>query len=194
MSLAALTVSIITSADNFSICSLFHGRTSVPLRRTVGCILSNFYVYYDLKTEASLHDYITGAYMEYLDSLSHGRVPPFKQFVYPYIQTVKNFFNYNYVWLEFSAMDFESAADGLSMEAGTIKPTKSRYQMYCAVLDIPGKRVNINLGYQPSTISPEKATLAVEIFSECLNNLLTEPCIKVYDLIKKIRRIYNERV
>lgn len=193
--MAAFTVCAVTGCDNFQFASLFHGRASIPAKRTVGCLVNSFFDFYDLGKGLNAKECISDAYMEYLESLSHGNYSTFGQVSFPYLPSLKNNFCFNYGWIKISAMDFAAIKSTLELDYGALPFIKSNGQFYSSVLDIkPERKLAVQTAYNVRVASKEQMERFGNIFMSCVSLTLDSPETDVKEIVNKALELNPENV
>lgn len=148
MSMVALTTYVATGKDNFALYSLTHGRHTFAQKKTVGCMMNTVPIFYDVDTNKPVSEQFSIWYMNYLDTLSHGRLTMGEQVPLSYKEPIKHFFNFNHGWMLFSPMEFGSFFEQADMEMEMLPMHNLSSQFYLSVLDVPGEHVRFSLDYQ----------------------------------------------
>lgn len=176
MTLAALTTYALTGKDNFSIASLSYGRMDAVARRTIGCMVSNPVVMYLVNPQLSFAEYALESYRNGLEMMRHLRYEGSRMTVYSYPKCVKAGFNFNYAWLLFSPMDFESVFRETGIRGRMFWSNSMIPQLYCAVFDIPKEnRVEIELRYQVKGFSAKQIRRILDTAINILTRALEDP-------------------
>lgn len=178
MTMAAFTTYVLTGKDNFCLYSLTHGRQNIQAKKTIGCMQNTVPIFYDLDVEKPVSEIISDSYMEFLEALSHGRLPMGEQTLLSYKEAIKNRFNFNHGWLLFSSMEygelFESSDD---LEMGFLPQLNIAYQFYVSMLEIQGDHITFELTYQTHKFKKTQAERMLNTYVEVCKFVASDPQI-----------------
>ncbi len=184
MSLVALTVNSLTGADNFCIYSLTHGRTTFPLKQTVGCMMNTVPMFYDINGGLTVREFLKNQYMAFLEYLSHGKLSSGEQTPLSYKEAFKNNFNFLHGWMMFSSMEYGNTTAHSKYEPKRLPYKTIPYQFYCAFLEVKGERVEINLTYQTRRFKREQILKAKEELCRIVEIIAQSPDATINSIIK----------
>lgn len=185
LSAAAYTVYRLTGKTNFCLCSLTHGRFDPDARRTVGCLMNVVPVFFNLDTDREFRASLQEEYMNFLETLKHGRLSISEQTPMSYKEPILHGFNFNHEWILVSAMEYGAAFSKSAYEAKMITATNQPYQFYAMVLEVPGERIDIRLRYQTHKFSSEQAGRFLQAFLDVMDRMTSSPGAKISSVREK---------
>ncbi len=178
MTMAALTTYVLSNKDNFCICSLSHGRNNFMAKKTVGCMQNTVQSFYDIDINKPVTALIENAYSDFLEALSHSRLPTTEHTPLGYMEALKNGLNFNHCWIMFSAMEFGTILENSTdLYINILPKTNLPHQLYVAMLEIPGDHITFNLEYQVRKYSLEQANRMLETYLKVCSAVVENPQI-----------------
>ena len=188
MTLAALTTYVMTGKDNFCIYSITHGRRKFAAKKTIGCMMNTVPIFYDIdNTDKTVAEYISESYLDFMDALTHARLPMGEQVPMSYKEPIKHFFNFNHGWLMFSTMDYETVKEKTDLEILDIPELNQPYQFYACVLEVPREYVKIILKYQTRKFNEKQVLNILETYKKVCAIVADNANMtirEVFDLVK----------
>jgi len=178
----ALTVHKLTGAYNFALGTLVHGRRDFKAKKTVGCMMNNTVVFYLIKKDDTLADFVSKHQVSYLSSLEHSHLPFAETLIPSYKEGIFNGFNFNHCWLLFSSMDYANALAEEGFSAGALTLPTITYQMYLAMLEHKDKCIQMQLSYQTRVFKAQEITHIMQTFTRIVDAIVTNP----QDIVKNI--------
>lgn len=177
MAIGALVVYSLTGKENFGLYALTHGRMTLPLKRTVGCMFNTFPVFYDLNPDQPASAFLQESYMTYLEALSHARFPVGDQILMAAKETYVKRFGYNYFWCVFSAMEFlEQGHQSDELEMDALESDNILGMFYCALLHEPSRQcMRIDLTYQCRCFSKEQIACVFDTALQLVRRIAVKP-------------------
>lgn len=175
MTAASLATKEITGKTNFSIHMLTHGRTTYPLRQTVGCMVRTIPVFLDRTGECSFAECVKKDCANYLDSMRHCRIPYRDHMKLCYWKSVFAGFNFFHNWLTISAMGLGKVSAESELGLYALPKTLLSSLIYCAVYDIPEEgMIRLGMVWQKARFTEEQMNGIMKTFFEILDNGLKE--------------------
>ena len=175
MTLAAVTTCVVTGKDNFTIFSLTHGRLNKYLKNTVGCMMNTVPVFYDLNMDIPVQSLFRTCYVEFLEMLSHGRLPLGEQVPMSYPEAIKHFFNFNPSWLMFSCMEYGDLFAHASYKMELLRAANQPHQFYLSMFEILGERLELELSYQTRKYKPDTVKMLLSAYSSVIQATIDHP-------------------
>ena len=175
MTMAALTVYRLTGKTNFCIYSLTHGRFDAIDRKTVGCLMNTVPTFFNLQLEHSFSQTLQDEYLNFLETLKHGRLSMSEQTPMSYKEAVLHGFNFNHAWLMISAMEYERTFAHSAYIGKALPGTNQPHQFYCSLLEVPGERMQFLLTYQTHRFKPDQVEMILNHFGDTLKMVTTNP-------------------
>ncbi len=175
MTVAALTVYRLTGKTNFCIYSLTHGRFDALDKKTVGCLMNTVPTFFNLQLDHSFSQTLQDEYLNFLETLKHGRLSMSEQTPMSYKEAVLHGFNFNHAWLAISAMDYERAFAQSTYIGKALPGKNSPQQFYGSVLEIPGERIQFVLTYQTHRFKPAQVERILANYHDTLQLVVANP-------------------
>ncbi|MEA4889046.1 MAG: condensation domain-containing protein [Clostridiaceae bacterium] len=186
MSAAAYTTYLITRKTNFCIYSLTHGRYDRAAKQTVGCLVNTIPVFYNLDPRRSISDTLKDDYLNFLDALKHGRLSMSEQTLLSYKEALLHGFNFNHAWLIISSMEYGAAFSQSVYEGNYILSRNQPHQFYCSLLEIPGEKIEIGLGYQTRKYTARQVDQVLQLFLEVIHGMILTPEAPLVRLAERV--------
>ena len=186
MTLASITTWVISGKENFCFYTMSHGRTSIPLKRTVGCMVTTVPVFFRVSGDTAVKSFLGESYLDYLDTVSHSRMPFKYHIITSYLQSVKCGFNFMHGWMQYSAMDFANVMSKLSIDISILKQDYLCCQFYCGALDVTGKHAEIALEYQTQKYSKDQITKFLDVHRKVIESAVNNPEIDLNTLKNQV--------
>lgn len=185
MTVVAVTTYVLTGKDNFALYSLTHGRRTLAEKRTIGCMMNTVPIFYDIDVNQPISEMLGTAYLNYLDTVSHGRLAMGEQVPLSYKEPIKHGFNFNHGWLLFSSMEYKGALSGDEMEIDFIPQTNIPHQFYLAMLEMKDSVV-FELSYQVRKFKKDKIAKICDTFARVCACIAEDPSLSAAELRAKI--------
>lgn len=186
MTLASVSTWIISGKRNFCFYTMSHGRNTIPLKRTVGCMVTTVPVFFYVDGNTAVKDFVSSSYMDYLDTVSHSRMPFKHHIATSYLQSVRCGFNFMHGWMQYSAMDFANVMSKLSLNFELVKKDYLCCQFYCGTLDVAGKHTQIILEYQTAKFTKEQITKFLAVHKKVIETAVSNPDMSINALKSKV--------
>lgn len=175
MTVAAFTVYRLTGKTNFCIYSLTHGRFDAIDKKTVGCLMNTVPTFYNLDPARRFDEILQNEYLNFLETLKHGRLSMSEQTPMSYKEAVLHGFNFNHAWLMISAMDFGKTFAKSAYEGRALTAKNQPHQFYGSVLEVPGERIDLVLGYQIKKFKTQQVSQILLTFRDVLSQVTAQP-------------------
>jgi len=187
MNLTAITVYVLTGDANFCLYTLSHGRSTAKLKKTMGCMINSIPQFYNVSAEMTAESYLSAAYSDYLQVLSHSRFPSHHQILMAAKETYMKRFGYNHMWFLFSAMDYLEGNEAEELELITPQDEYIMGQFYEAFLNESSEnRCRIQLLYQDRSFTEAQITHYMDVFCSVTEKIVKDPAILLSELRAKI--------
>ena len=175
MTIAAITVYVLSGKDNFAITTLSANRRTPEIKRTVGCGYNASPYFYNLDHEKPVRQLIAENYKEYREMLRHSSFPTVAQIPMGWKLSIENGMNFAHSWITYSGMTQYNTVDSSEYDISLTQRTANASQLYLGFFDTPGKRFDMYLEYQLERFSPEKVQKMQRVFLRCLDLVLQHP-------------------
>ena len=184
--LCALSVYCLTGDTNFCLYTLTHGRMTMKLRKTIGCMINSVPVFYRISEDDTPEEYLGRANGSYMEALAHIRFPASKQIMLALKETYIKRFGYNHMWFTFSSMEYDDKAEDGPFELVIPSENYLLGIFYCAFIDREEKqKMSLELSYQERLYSAEEAKKMLAVFNYVLDETVNGSCGTIRELREK---------
>jgi len=180
MTMISLTVHVLHGDTNFALYTTTHGRTTAPLKRAMGCLMSAYPIFYNIDTKLPFIEYLKKTYSDYLVALSHGRLSSAEQILMAAKETYIKRFGYNHLWFVTSTMDYLEGAE--KMESSVMEPPMwyTVGMFYCALLNqSETERLEVEFSYQKKHFSAAQVKHMLATFRDILRLVSEDPSVSI---------------
>jgi len=145
----ALTTWKMKQKKCFCFYNLSHGRRTVAMKQTVGCITAANPIFFRIDPDLSIAETIQKEYMSYLEELQHGRLPCLTHFLMGYWWNLKNGLNFCDNWMFYSPMGLADLSSESRLGLVCFDESELENHFYTAVYDIPHEKTfRLEMNYQ----------------------------------------------
>ena len=182
MLLDAVTFWALTGKDNFCFYTLYHGRNTPEMRKTVGCLMNTVPLFFDLDGSVPFVQAIAQTHTNYKQALSHGLLPMNDYLSAGYKESMRNGFNFNHGWILVSLAKAGAAARKRKYEFAEVKTKTRPYQFYQTMYDIEGEELTLMLDYQLARFTREQALKILNLLCSLIKLAADDPNITLQEL------------
>lgn len=171
MTLTAITTWRLTGKREFQFFCLSHGRSTLRLRRVMGCITATVPVMFKIDESATIADTVVNGYSDYLEYLKRCRFPNSEHVPLYLAKSILNGFNFANNWMVFSAMTYDRTSYLSQYEFRYLDNDYSTSQFYLGMTQLPDGGMDIYLKYHKKLYTAEKVRRWGEVLTDTVQLL-----------------------
>lgn len=183
-SIVSLTISKIKNIENFTIAHFGHGRTTYLQKNTIGNMVRNTLVFYDINKEKRIDEFFKDNFLEYLECAKHSNVNVFEilKAGSNASKQAKSSEFYGLVISNLNVSDYGEVIDD-RFECGNVTFDYQPSQYYCMLNDNHKDKLEATIIHQSGIVTDDEFNKYFVVFDELLNKIITDSTQLVKNIV-----------